>query len=136
MKLFTVAATILFCFHFQAFTQEFVIKGKITNPIDRTVGINIIGRADAYEHLDIALDSLNNTFEYRRQLKDITYIDFIHASFANNNYTGIGLNDLIIEPGDEVMISFDTKDVWNTLKFEGKSAEKFRYHTEDYLETH
>lgn len=135
MKTFTIAAAILFCFNFQAFTQEIVIKGKIINPVSKTIELSFPTRMDTYEDISLKLDSIDHTFEYRRKLHDIAYAGFYHVSFRDNTCTDCHLRNIIIEPGDEVNITFDTKDFWNSLKFEGKSAEKFRYYKEDYIET-
>lgn len=131
MKIFTIAATILFCFHFQAFSQEIIIKGKINNPVTNTVELSFPTHIDTYKDVTLKLDSINNTFEYRDKLTDIAYLYLNHVSYKDSKCTECHFSDLIIEPGDEIDISFDTKDFRNSLKFEGKSAEKFRYYVED-----
>jgi len=133
MKTFILAA--LFCFTFRLAAQEFVLKGKINNPVSTEVYINTYNRMGNQETITIKLDSNNNTFEYRNLLIDIAYIDFYHTDFTINSCADCHLKELIIEPGDEIHITFDTKKYWNSLTFEGKSAEKFRYYKEDHIET-
>lgn len=134
MKRFTIATAFMFYFTFYAFSQELVIKGKITNPVAKSVELDILTRVGTYQTITLNLDSIDNTFEYRQELNDLAYANFRHVSYKSNNEGGY-LNELILEPGDEINIMFDTKDFWRSLTFEGKSAEKFRYYKEDYLET-
>ena len=136
MRTFILAALFAFCFTVRISAQEFLIRGKVTNAINDEVNFRYLNALGNQENIAIKLDSVNHTFEYRGVLNEVTYFDFYHDSYnPNNRYHDCYLTDLIIEPGDAVTLTFDAKNFWSSLKFEGKSAEKFRYSKEDYETT-
>ncbi len=104
------------------------IKGKITNPADTKVTFTITkGEMGEPENITINLDK-TNSFAFATKIGDMARMNFNHG-------TENSINWWILEPNDEVSMTFDSKNFYPSLKFEGKNAEKFNYYVADYIET-
>jgi thiol-disulfide isomerase/thioredoxin len=112
--------------------QNFVFRGKIKNPISKMVNISFAphGKERISKNIELAADG---SFEFKEQIDDIAYLDFTHIE-GENYETACTMNFRIIEPNDNLTMTFDAKDYWNTVKYEGNAAEKFNYYKEDYVE--
>ena len=111
--------------------QNVVISGKIKNPQTRTVQFTVDQMGREAESKEITLDA-NDSFVFKTTIDDVAYISFLYGS--PEGLEAMSLNLHIIEPNDVVAMSFDAKDFWKTLQYEGKSAAKFNYYKEDYIE--
>jgi thiol-disulfide isomerase/thioredoxin len=104
------------------------IKGKITNPADTKVTFTIWkGEMSEAENITLNLDKANS-FVFTTKIDDLARMNFNHG-------TDNSINWWIIEPNDEVTMTFDSKSFYPSLRFEGKNAEKFNYYVADYIAT-
>jgi thiol-disulfide isomerase/thioredoxin len=119
------------CLIFNSLAQNFVIKGKIKNPLENRVSIAIHNLFDNDLKAKVSLD-INGEFYYSTKLNDIAFLQFEHSN--TNPDSACRLRNIIIEPNDEIEMNFDAKNFWESVVFKGKSSEKFNYYKEDFLE--
>jgi thiol-disulfide isomerase/thioredoxin len=119
------------CLIFNSLAQNFVIKGKIKNPLENRVSIAIYNLYDDDIKVKIPLD-VNGEFYYSTKLNDVAFLQFDHSGI--NSDSTWQLKDIIIEPNDEVEMDFDAKNFWESVAFKGKSSEKFNYYKEFLFE--
>jgi thiol-disulfide isomerase/thioredoxin len=95
------------------------IKGKIINPTSRELILHVQKQGIiSLENIIVELKK-DNTFAFSSQIEEMTSIFFEHG--------GSGLVRLPFEPNDEISMTFNPQDFRGTVKFDGKSAEKFNY---------
>ncbi len=121
--------TLLLCY--AAVGQNVVISGKIKNPQARTVQFTVDQMGREADVKEITLDA-NDSFVFKTTIDDVAYMSFLYGN--PEGLEAMSLNLHIVEPNDVVAMSFDAKDFWKTLQYEGKSAAKFNYYKEDYNE--
>lgn len=104
------------------------IRGKITNPVDTKVSFTLnkseMGLGEVFT---LDLDK-NNSFVFSTKIDGI-------ARFNFNDGSDNAINWWILEPNDEVTMTFDSKNFHSSMKFEGKNADKFNYYVEDLIES-
>ncbi|MFN4145916.1 MAG: hypothetical protein ACK4GN_08850, partial [Runella sp.] len=105
--------------------QNVTLRGKIKNPIAKSVKIYYKILGEEYQQKEVLLDS-KNEFSWNIPFKKVASMQFTHGEFEEPS-TAIFLKNILLEPGDDLMVSFDAKDYWKTLKVEGKGAEKWNY---------
>ncbi len=127
LSFFSLVALLLFVGITNA-QNNVTIKGKIQNPVDTKVTFVLTkGEMTEPENITIDLDK-TNSFVFSTKIDDLARFNFSHG-------TENGINWWILEPNDEVNMTFDAKNFYPSLKFEGKNAEKFNYYVADYIET-
>ncbi len=108
-----------------------VFRGKISNPLSRSVSINLTRGELDYRGETITLPlAADNSFVLKTTANPITRLNFSHGP----DETAVSLNTWILEPGDDISMTVDAKNFWPTLIFSGKNAEKFNYYVADYRE--
>lgn len=114
----------------EANTQNVTIKGKIKNPTSRNISILIYPFAEKSQRNELLLDE-NDEFEVKTTLNDIAYLYCLFDEKKKNQK----IQSVILEPNDEIYLTFDSKDFWNTVSFKGNTSPKFEYYKEDFIET-
>jgi peroxiredoxin len=128
----TIFALIVSAFAGIAHAQNNVtIRGTVTNPIDKTVKFFLSkSKYDPAEEIALTLDK-KKSFVFTCRVDDMARINFRHGGENSDN----AFHTWIVEPGDDVTMTFDAKSFWQTLKFIGKNADKFNYYVADYVES-
>ncbi len=104
------------------------IRGKVQNPVDTKVNIRITrGPMTPAEKITLDLDKANS-FVFTTKVDDMARFSFSHGP-AKTAPTWI------LEPNDEVTMTFDASNFYPTLQFAGKNADKFNYFVADYLDS-
>jgi|GEM_PF-1068623 len=104
------------------------IRGKVQNPVDTKVSIRITrGAMTPPEKITLELDKANS-FVFATKVDEMARFNFSHGP-ANN------IDVWILEPNDDVAMTFDANNFYPTLQFEGKNADKFNYYVADYLDS-
>lgn len=125
MRKLILTLLIGFCYSF-ADAQTFSIKGQIQNPIDSIVHLRITPHIGEPISKELVLNR-NNEFKTSFSLSDIAYLSIFHST-ANRS---CNLKNVIIEPGEDIVINFDAENFTNSLNFDGYASEKFKYHIEN-----
>ena len=107
-------------------------RGKISNPLSRSVSFNLTRGEVDYRGETITLPlAADNSFVLKTTANPITRLNFSHGP----DETAVTLNTWILEPGDDITMTVDAKNFWPTLIFSGKNADKFNYYVADYRES-
>jgi peroxiredoxin len=128
MKNVIIIVLLLLEFHLTGFSQNVIIKGKITNPSSKNISILIYPFAEKSQSNELLLDE-NDEFEVKTTLNDIAYLYCLFDEKKEEELI------FILEPNDTISMNFEAKDFWNTVIFKGNAAPKFEYYKEDFLET-
>ena len=73
MKNVIIIVLLLLEFHLTGFSQNVIIKGKITNPSSKNISILIYPFAEKSQSNELLLDE-NDEFEVKTTLNDIAYL--------------------------------------------------------------
>jgi peroxiredoxin len=107
-------------------------RGKISNPLSRSVSFNLTRGELNYQGESITLPlAADNSFVLKTTANPITRLRFWHGP----EETSVGFDSWILEPDDDITMTVDAKNFWPTLTFSGKNAEKFNYYVADYRES-
>ncbi|TAE21338.1 MAG: AhpC/TSA family protein [Cytophagales bacterium] len=108
------------------------IRGKITNPLSRSVTFSLTRGELEYksEETILVLDK-NNAFSFTTRVDPIARLGFRHGPDS----LGASFDIWILEPGDDVTMTADAHNFYPTLTFTGRNADKFNYYVADYLES-
>jgi peroxiredoxin len=115
-----------------SFAQNVTLRGKITNPIARTVQFAIDQYGKETQKEEVALNA-NDEFTFSTTVDKVGYMTFLHGDEPNET-NGAAMYMRILEPGDDLRMTFDAKRFWKTVKYEGKGAAKFDFYKEDNIE--
>lgn len=123
----------LICFVVTIQARNVLIKGKITNPVSSTIGIMVFPYAQKSISETLLLNE-KNEFEFKTTLTDIAYMTL---TFDENHSISKGgqLHWYILEPNDEITMTFDAKNFWQSIRYKGNAAAKFSYYKEDFATT-
>lgn len=109
---------IFFCFLTASYGQKTIISGNIKNlPGRPSIKCSFIPKSILEDISAIAIPVTEGTFKYRLDINKPVFLSFAEGQ---NYYAGF------IQPGDSIVISYDTSDFINTLSFKGKGNEKFK----------
>ncbi|WP_428662837.1 TlpA family protein disulfide reductase [Runella sp.] len=131
MKLLCILLFLLLSFQMKA--QNILIRGKIKNPTARTIEIMLFPYAQKNIKEVLFLNDANE-FEFKTTLNDIAYMTLTFDENRSINKGG-QLHWYILEPNDEVTMTFDAKNFWQSICYTGNSAAKFSYYKEDFATT-
>lgn len=108
---------IFFCFLTASYGQKTIISGNIKNLRGRhSIKCSFISKSILEDISAIAIPVTEETFKYRLDINKPVFLSFAEGQ---NYYAGF------IQPGDSIVISYDTSDFINTLSFKGLGNEKF-----------
>ena len=106
-----------FCFLTVSYGQKTIISGNIKNMSGRhSIKCSFIPNSVLEDISAISIPLTEGKFRYPIDINKPVFLSFAEGQ---NYYAGF------IQPGDSIVISYDTSDFINTLSFKGKGNEKF-----------
>jgi thiol-disulfide isomerase/thioredoxin len=108
--------------------QNFTLHGRVTSPTGNTVTFMLLrnGLLGDSEVIELPIGK-EGAFKLTLQLQDVALVHF----WEGERGSSIFLQDALIEPNDSIVMRYDSRQFWETLRFEGTGAPKYQYHAED-----
>lgn len=110
--------------------QNVSIRGKVNHPSSDSISLYLYPFARTPQQYHIPLR--NGFFELKTTLQEVAYL---YLEWPNNQNKTENIKSILIEPNDELYLSFEADSFWTSMNATGKTHSKMHAYQEDYLQT-